>query len=703
MLFSLNNATDTSRDMASFLTHSQPVDDTWLLLSKGTFGVGTPGDHTRRRLRRQNETSFLKTADDKSGVIGQEYTGSVEKNESVSFTAAHEIETPRTVENLDQTSSPAELQNAVPPHLPATAMTDSNYTSRAPLSMDKVSQPSVSASKPLAPHLRRKVASSGEKSQKTAFTAGASATRQNGPARISALLTDHVKPDKAGRGGAYGRGARGGGNSFAAARAEIPKVDPNRHKTNWNPRASWDSSSSDSGRASSGWGTRKKKADEKKAKGKTSSPPAADWSGKLAPPPADWDSRPGFRADQSYAKIMDWMGEIENAICAVADTCLPLDDVTGADGTTYVFALSSLEPNSSPQDPLIRQMGEIVPQFWVPIVIGHRAPQTFWNELVATKSPMPDDPKDLEGAKPWWERFVKGQDRCLNFLKDPPTPEIIGIDPDDEDADQKMKRKHDMGSATHAENRRRYELDHQQEKIDKQRRTAEKQCKLADMETTSNTPNNRNRIKPRYKVYVRSARAEDMGIVKDIYNYYVENSTSVPHMERRSKEEMLTQYRAIRHRRMPYLVAYKPGVLIKAPRGKKNQSDHPTRDDFTLPDTIVGYAFAEDYMNSHSMYRFTAKLEFYTRGTEYMNGVASCLLDKIVGLLDCTYQERGGYEVAGDDVGGLDAIRIIKNLVINMSYDKPEKLEWVSRWLAEWMKFRAVGFLENIGTKNGKA
>jgi hypothetical protein len=377
------------------------------------------------------------------------------------------------------------------------------------------------------------------------------------------------------------------------------------------------------------------------------------------------------------------------------------------DGTTFVFSLSTLQPDKPSWNLTTKQMGEISPLYWIPIVVGNQAPQVFWSEILNSNTPAPDDPIDLEGAKPWWERFVKTEHGCAHFLKDPPTPVVIGIDPEQEDAEQKLRRKHDLGSANSAENRRRFELERQQEKADKTKRMAEKQRKLAAMEVTSNTPTNHNQIKPGCKFFVRSAKTEDMGAVKDLYNYYVENSTSVTEMERIAREEMVARYRDIRLRRLPFLVAYKPGELIKASRKKKNQTNQPMREDRQLPDTLVGFAFADEYetsrgVHSKGMCRFTAKMEFYTKPTYYMHGVASCLVDRLMVLLDPTYQERGGYEIRGDDIDGLNEVRIIKNIVFSYPFVDSEKLEWMGKWLEQWLKFREAGVLENIGTKNGK-
>lgn len=722
--------------MSTLFPQPQPRDGTWLVDKDLRDAHEAGGAQTRGRRRRKNNRSRLViTLDDDAAAVQAEWAGAGGNSEdffpnddnniekiAMSSRQAQKVDIPRTlfIENphltaaATSTFAPAPTAPDITQHLPADT---SNYTSQKPRKIDDVSQGLVAPKGFLPPHLARKAAASTEKTtssaEKTASSAKASATGQNGSARNAEPLADRAKTNPAPRGrgngrghgrghgqggGGRGGGGRSGGNAFAMARAEIPKADPNRWKTNWAAPGISVSSSDYTGRPSSGWGTK-----HKKRAGANANPPPADWSGKLAPPPPDWDSRPGFRVDQSYDKIMDWMGEIEHHLCAFSDQSVPLNDVTATDGTTFVFCLATIQPDEPLKDLTTQQMGEMVPHYWIPMVIGPSAPQVFWNELLQSTTPRPDDPIDLEGAKPWWERFVKGPKGSLNFLKEPPFPTVVGIDPDQEDAEQKLKRKHDKGSAHSAENRRRYELERIREKLDKQRLVAERHRKAAAMATAATTPINSNRIKPGFKLFVRSARAEDMGAVKDIYNYYIENTTSAPEMERRSKEKMVKHYRDIRDRKMPFLVAYKPGGIVKAPRQKKNQTNQPTRDDVQLPDTIVGFAFADDYGSSRGMYQFTAKLEFYTKETDYMNGVGSCLVDRMVLLLDATYQERGGHEIKGDDIDGVDHVRILKNLIIELPFEKPERLEWMGKWLEESFKFREVGLLEKIGTKNGKA
>ena len=84
-----------------------------------------------------------------------------------------------------------------------------------------------------------------------------------------------------------------------------------------------------------------------------------------------------------------------------------------------------------------------------------------------------------------------------------------------------------------------------------------------------------------------------------------------------------------------------------------------------------------------------------------MKGVAKCLTDKLMGLLDPQYIEKGGYDVVGDDLDDTGPQRIIQNIIINLPWHKPEHFEWMSRWLAR-TGFEQVGNLKGVGNKTGK-
>ena len=113
---------------------------------------------------------------------------------------------------------------------------------------------------------------------------------------------------------------------------------------------------------------------------------------------------------------------------------------------------------------------------------------------------------------------------------------------------------------------------------------------------------------------------------------------------------------------------------------------------------------ADDYNDMQGIYRFTAEIEVYVDKEYYMKGVAKCLLDKLIGMLDPEYIEKGGYEVVGDDLDGSGPSRRISNIIVNLPYDtgKTERLEWMEKWMGNWLGFEKVGDLKGIGLKEDK-
>lgn len=186
--------------------------------------------------------------------------------------------------------------------------------------------------------------------------------------------------------------------------------------------------------------------------------------------------------------------------------------------------------------------------------------------------------------------------------------------------------------------------------------------------------------------------------VRDIYNHYISYSVCTPEVERRTLVDMEQRYHAIVGNRFPFIVACERGEVIK-PRRKKHQGDN-----IILPDKILGFAYADDYNDMVGMYRFTAEAEIFVHKDHYMKGIAKCLLDKLTGMLDPEYIERGGYDVEGEELEGIGHSRIIQNIIINLPYEteKPVRLEWIGKWLTNWIGFNQVGDLPKIGLKDGK-
>jgi hypothetical protein len=162
---------------------------------------------------------------------------------------------------------------------------------------------------------------------------------------------------------------------------------------------------------------------------------------------------------------------------------------------------------------------------------------------------------------------------------------------------------------------------------------------------------------------------------------------------------MEQRYHDIIRNKLPFLVACQRGEVIKG-RRKKHAGDDP----LILPDTIVGFATADDYNDILGMYRFTAEVEVYVDKEHYMKCIGKCLLDKLMGMLDPEYIERGGYDTEGEELEGVGPSRLIQNIIVNLPYDadKPTRLEWVGKWLTNWIGFEQAGDLKKVGLKDGK-
>ena len=167
----------------------------------------------------------------------------------------------------------------------------------------------------------------------------------------------------------------------------------------------------------------------------------------------NWDARPAFRDHQSAEKIELWMTEATDGTQV---------------GPTESIAVAELTA-------VISEYGEIAPHNWVPIVIGKTAPQTFWNELVKSNEPGPDQEGDLEGAMPWWELY---DSKDGNILKPREHPILEGVDPD-ETRNERLARENDYGSNEHTENRKRLEKAKRDTEKEKRRRAQEKAHKLS--------------------------------------------------------------------------------------------------------------------------------------------------------------------------------------------------------------------------------
>jgi len=447
----------------------------------------------------------------------------------------------------------------------------------------------------------------------------------------------------------------------------IPKGNPNRHKVRW---SSCESSSSNSDRTSSGWGTRKKRHDNGAS--------LADWAGGIGPASIDWDSRSKFRDHQSVAKIENWLDQ----------NLIAMEHVNGTnDDNNFPFATTQ----SGEDVVALKDQGDIAPRYWFVAHLDGKSAKVFWQEHIDPQDNevKPSDEEDLKGATPWWDNYVDDEHIMLKSFAH---PEEVGIDPDDENAEQRRARENDNGAANAGESRKAAEKAKRETQRKRARAKREKAHKLSETYDSSSP----NAIKPGLNVFLRPAAKEDMVQLRDIYNRYIDNAFVVPETDRLTETDMLERWQAIRKANLPFIVACQRGELIKARNKRFNGGE-----DMILPDKVVGFACAADWSDGTCIYRPTMKLEVFVHMEQYMKHIGSCLADKMMALLDPHFVERGGYDIADEGLDKVDASRKVSNVLVRYSYEakKTDKLKWLSKWLKTRYGFEQVADLQGVAKK----
>ncbi|KAK4983950.1 hypothetical protein LTR50_006902 [Elasticomyces elasticus] len=401
----------------------------------------------------------------------------------------------------------------------------------------------------------------------------------------------------------------------------------------------------------------------------------ADWSGNWAPAPLDWDSRPAYRGTQSTAHIEDWITQHEKAMEGLTRE-VGVSEVT-VNRTKYAFSSHDIHISGGDSQPT---MGEIAPRYWIPESIEGVALQIFWHMHLA--SPLLSD--EYKDSKPWWESYPS---KPARFLLEREHPHVAGPDPQEPKQDR-IAREKDAGSNVAAMNRNNREKRIKDEKRYWRKSMQEDMAKRNADYNAQPHPH-----APQLNIFIRSAVPADMTQICAIYNHYVTFSVCCPEIIPRSVQDMHRRLRDIKENKLPYLVAVQ--------RGGRSEAKNLAGEGHVLPDRIVGFAFADDFNSRTGMYRFAAEVEVYTHKDFYLKGVARCLMDKMMRLLDPDYPSRGGYDCLGDLERGPS--RRLTSILCNIPYDAGDRtrITWLNKWMTR-MGFEQVGDIKNLGIKEGK-
>ncbi|KAK0285155.1 hypothetical protein LTR35_005357 [Friedmanniomyces endolithicus] len=387
----------------------------------------------------------------------------------------------------------------------------------------------------------------------------------------------------------------------------------------------------------------------------------ADWNGDWAPAPLNWDARPPFADPLKAARIECWLREMKCDVRpASADTLLATD--------------------------------ELAPRYWVPTYVANQSPSEYFKQLVASHEPAPVDTDDLFGVVPWWKLYQTGTSSKLQPYS---PPSLAGVDPD-ETPDERLARENDHGADKHLENKKRTESAKKAAKRD------QKAKKLAKGDSNPKGTSAGTRIKPALNLYLRSARPADMEQIRDIYNHHIAFTSCAPETQSLTTPAMQSRLESVLASGLPFLVACERGGKIPARRSRKRYGGK--EEDLILPDRVVGFAMAQEFGDDGlgGMYRFACEIRVWVKQECYMKGVAKCLVDKLLALLDPGYAEAGGFEVQGEELEGGCVPRVVQSVTARVPYEKPERLEWTGRWLRS-LGFEQVADLPGIGWKDGKS
>nr|POE85164.1 hypothetical protein CFP56_67322 [Quercus suber] len=459
------------------------------------------------------------------------------------------------------------------------------------------------------------------------------------------------------------RGTKNKRESAWARSKDIPKGNDGRWETDWNCPHIYEPPT---------W-----KTDSNSVVGDDDYLQSNTWDLLLAPAPLNWDSRPGFRKGQSETYITKWMLDSDKAFgCSTPDFTVLIEEVEMA-------------------------ASDIAPRYWMPNAYGKQAPQVFWNETIRSY-PKPLDEDDFKSAVPWWERY---ETPVSLLLKPYPTPFVVGIDPD-ESINERLARENDNGSASHAQNRVQFErakrdaTEAQRKKLRAKERRLEKmtaeQQRHQQYDATNYPP-----LKPRMKLYIRSAKMDDMPAICTIYNFYITQTCSSAKISPLGITQMTEKFHIIQAHKLPFIVACERGKILRATNKRQKRREE---EDIVLPDVVVGFALADCYSEIDDAMRYSVQAELYTASSHYRKAVANCLMDKLMACLDPQYLERGGYNVTDEKLACAEPERVVQTIMIKMSYDEsaPLRMQWTSKWLMERFGFIHVGDLAAVGVKLGK-
>ncbi|KAI5199316.1 hypothetical protein AUEXF2481DRAFT_4619 [Aureobasidium subglaciale EXF-2481] len=414
--------------------------------------------------------------------------------------------------------------------------------------------------------------------------------------------------------------------------------------------------------------------------------------GEHATPPI-WDDRPVYQDRDLSKTIKEWQSKVPVESKPFGIT----SNVKGS--TNFSFKVGQTNAPGGllyflPPKHDESLMCELVPRAWIPHNFeSGQSLQSFWQQQISG-APQPQEESDFGDRKPFWDRYLTVNSAVQCF---PAQPDYEECDTRRDRQIDKKGREMDRGSQGWTN---RYLQDPDQfmkTRFDRKAGSAEGKQRDDEPPKASlfeETPMIENSLKPALHLSIRMAQVGDLPQITDIYNHYVKNSVCTMEMEQDliSITDMRNRLESARSGHLPFLVAC-------SPVGYGGKKRHPDR----FPcETVLGFAYADEYAGPRTAFRFSVEVALFALpGRKWARkGTSKCLMDKLLGLLDQFYIQRGGYQL--DEDLGLGTQRLVSRIFLNyLNSEEDNTKEWMKPYLESW-GFEEQTTIKKVGYKLGQ-
>lgn len=194
----------------------------------------------------------------------------------------------------------------------------------------------------------------------------------------------------------------------------------------------------------------------------------------------------------------------------------------------------------------------------------------------------------------------------------------------------------------------------------------------------------------RQDLYLRPVEDSDVEQLARIFSWFSENSPMSLDIGVISEEIVRNRIADVKNYRLPFIVAV----------------ERPTPgEDADTPSKILGFALAIDHDGPWTTGQFAVKLEFYMMPREQQHGVGTCLMDKMLSVLDDRYVPKRGYHFRcsqeDDNAYRPGGLRDMARVIVTCSFPWSERdhYQYIRTWLQRKWDFTEQGHLRGTRLK----